>query len=255
MLDDLRPSDYDTDPNSRYRDPVNLGTWSSTSDVDKFLNKYNHDNGYRSATNPLRLGDYVIIQDGTYNVQWVIAGFDMENNQTASDGTVYDNGYGICMVPQVQLTSGKWNTSNTTGGYKSSYMHTTVLPDIVSKLQTIFGSHIVNRNVLLSSNVSGNNSNAYAWTTAYATLMSIGQMNGTFAANNTKYDDGEANYKLPIFDHEEFKIGSNFWVRNVRSSNYVGSGNTYAWFVNTSGNFDAKLVSESVGVRPLIYIR
>ena len=223
--------------------------------MDKFLNKYNHDNGYRSATIPLRLGDYVTIQDGTYNVRWIVAGFDMEHNQTAADGTVYDNGYGICMVPQDQITTGKWNTSNTTGGYKSSQIHTTNLPGIVSTLQNVLGSHIVSRNVLLSSNVSGNNSNAYTWTTAYATLMSIGQMNGTFASNNTKFDDGEANYKLPVFNFIEFKTGSNFWVRNVRSSNYVGSGNTYAWFTNTSGSLDAKLVSEFSGVRPLIYLR
>ena len=153
------------------------------------------------------------------------------------------------MIPQTQVTTDKWNTSNTTaGGYKSSYMHSTVLPGIVTKLKTILGSHIVNRNVLLSSSTDGNYSNAYTWTTAYATLMSIGQMTGTFAANRNKYDDGEANYKLPIFNSKDFKTGSLFWSRGVTSSDG-------AWSVNSDGSLGGDLTSYSLGVRPLIYLR
>ena len=197
----------------------------------------------------MRTGNYVTIQDGTYNAVWEIAGFDMESNQDAADGTTFDNGYGICMIPKTKVTTGQWNPSNTTtGGYKSSYMHTTVLPNIVTKLKTILGSHIVQRNVLLSSSVSGNNSNAYTWTTAYATLMSIGQMTGNFAANNTKYDDGEANYKLPIFNSKKYKTGSRFWSRGV-------AGYSSAWLVEDDGSIDNYDTSYSVGVRPLIYLR
>ena len=174
----------------------------------------------------------------------------MESNQDAADGTVYDNGYGICMIPQTQLTTARWNTSNTTaGGYKSSYMHTTVLPEIVTKLQTILGSHMVNRNVLLSSSVSGSSADAYTWTTAKATLMSIGQMNGTFAENNTKYDDGEANYKLPVFNFKDFKTGQSFWSRGVKDS-YYG-----AWIVYRDGSLTSSLTHGSCDVRPLIYLR
>lgn len=251
LIEDLRPADYDTDPNSRYNDNCsNLGTWSSISDVDKFFTKYSNANGYKSITNPLRLGDYVTIQDGTYNAQWIIAGFDMEAGRAAADGTTYNNSYGICFIPKTQVTTGWWNdTSTTTGGYKSSKMHNTVLPSIVEKLQTILGSHIVQRNVLLSSNTNGNNSNSYTWTTAYATLMSIGQMTGIFASNYNKYDDGEANYKLPIFNFTEFGIGSNFWSRGVYSSGG-------AWYIDSnngiSGNYYA---SNSFGVRPMIYLR
>ena len=238
-------------PNDRNYTSTNLGTWSSVSDVDTFFSRFNRSNNYKDGIE-LRVGNYVTIQDGTYNAIWEIAGFDMENNQLAADGTVYDNGYGICMIPQTKVTSGKWNTSNTTtGGYKSSYMHTTVLPGIVTKLKTILGSHIVNRNVLLSSSIGGiseSSANAYTWTTAYATLMSIGQMNGTFAARNTKYDDGEANYKLPIFNSKDFKTGSHFWSRGVE-----GSG--IAWYVSNSGSLSGGNTSNAIGVRPLIYLR
>ena len=249
LIEELRPGDYITPSNQRYSNVDNLGIWRTTADVDAFFEKYNHDNDYRSVVNVLRLGNYVTIQDGTYNVDWEIAGFDMEYNQTAADGTIYNNGYGICFIPKTQVTTGKWNTSNTTsGGYKSSNMHNTVLPGIVTKLKNVLGNHIVNRNVLLSSTVTGDKSSAYTWTTAYATLMSIGQMTGAFASNSNKYDDGEANYKLPLFNYESFKTGSSFWSRGVSS----GAG---AWFVYSDGNISDYNAGNTSGVRPLIYLR
>ena len=179
----------------------------------------------------------------------------MESNQLAADGTVYDNGYGICMIPQTQLTTEQWNIGDTvTGAYKSSTMHNTHLPGIVTKLQNVLGTHIVQRNVSLSSSVDGDyHSNAYTWTTAYATLMSIGQMTGTFAANWNKYDDGEANYKLPIFDSKDFKTGSVFWTRGVWG--YATYYNYSAWHVDGDGGVNISNVRASNGVRPLIYIR
>ena len=217
--------------------------------MDTFLSTYNHANGYSNGTIKLTCGNTVTIQDGTYNAQWMIAGFDVEHNQVAADGTIYDNGYGIALVPVTQLTTGKWNTSNTTsGGYKSSYMHNTTMPTVATNLQKVLGSHLVQRNVLLSSSVSSS-SNAYTWTTAYCTLMSIGQMTGTFASNNNQYDDGEADYKLPVFDKTEFKTGSDFWSRCVADS-------SSAWRVYSGGSlgYDYR-ASFSCGVRPLIYIR
>ena len=237
-----------TSANERYV-AKNLGTWSSISDVDTFLSRFNHANDYKDGDVELALGNYVTIQDGTYNAQWVIAGFDMEYNQTSADGNKYDNGLGICMIPQTHVTTGMWNPSNTTtSGYAYSYMHTTTLPDIVTKLNNVLGSHIVQRNVLLSNSINGNNANAYTWTTTYATLMSIGQMTGNFAANNTKYDDGEANYKLPIFNSKEYKTGSYFWSRCIRDSGGP-------WRVTTDGNFDSYSASIAFGIRPLIYLR
>ena len=251
LIEDLRPGDYNTEPNSRYNNGESLGIWTSVSDVDKFFAKYNNANGYKSTTRPLRLGDYVTIQDGTYNAQWMIAGFDMEAGRAAADGTTYNNGYGICFVPKTQVTTATWNASNTLdGAYKSSTIHTSYLPGIVTKLQGVLGSHLIQRNVLLSNSVDGSyHSNAYTWTTAYATLMSIGQMNGSFAANTNKYDDGEANYKLPVFNFMEFKTGSAFWSRGV-----WGDGNS-AWRVYGGGSVSTSNVNGTNGVRPLIYLR
>ena len=178
----------------------------------------------------------------------------MEAGRAAADGTTYNNGYGICFVPRTQLTTAKWNSNTLTGAYMSSTMHTTHLPNTVTKLQTILGSHLIQRNVLLSSSVdSSYHSNAYTWTTAYATLMSIGQMTGTFTANSNKYDDGEANYKLPVFNFTSFSTDSHFWSRGVWG--YSGGGYC-AWLVSSSdGSISNFSVGSARGVRPLIYLR
>ena len=219
------------------------------------MSRFEHANDYKDGDVELALGNYVTIQDGTYNAVWMIAGFDMEYKQTAADGTTFNNGLGICLIPQTQVTTGKWGTSNIiTGGYKPSTMHTTHLPGIVTKLQGVLGSHIVHRNVLLSSSIDGScHSNAYTWTSAYATLMSIGQMTGTFAANTNKYDDGEANYKLPIFNSKGYVTSSYFWTRGVQGTS--GDGYYRAWIVDAEGSIGFSNVGATLGVRPLIYLR
>ena len=238
------PSIDTTDPNTRY-ESKNIGTWSSLSDVDTFFSTYTHENNYTG----LSLGNYVTIQDGTYNAVWEIAGFDMEHNQTAADGSTYDNGYGICMIPKTSVDERPWdNSAETPDGYILSDMHTTTLPTIVTKLKTVLGTHVVNRNVLLSSSITSSGSNVYTWTTADATLMSVGQCTGTFASHNNKYDDGEANYKLPLFNYENYVTASGFWFRGI----YDDYG---AWVVYSDGYTIDDCVEYSYGVRPLIYLR
>ena len=134
-------------------------------------------------------------------------------------------------------------------------MHNTVLPNIVNTLKTVLGTHVVNRNVLLSSSVRKGLSTAYTWTTADATLMSGAQLTGTFASNSNKYDDGEANYKLPLFNYEDFWIDSNFWVRGLGSMYGSGAGLVaYNSYIGT-GMIGYGNASTADWVRPLIYLR
>ena len=232
----------------------NLGTWSSASDVDTFLSRFNHNSFYSDGDTTLALGNYVTIQDGTYNVDWEIAGFDMEYNQTADDGTVYDNGYGICLIPKTYVTRGQWNyPATTSGGYISSNTHISVLPNIVTTLSGIFENHIVNRNVLLSNSTGSSSglSKSYVWTTTHASLMSGTQLRGTSEELlENRYDEGEANYKLPLFDYENYWYGEAYWLRTVSSVRgaWIVSTNQYGGFVSTN-------VSGTYGFRPLIYIR
>ena len=248
------------DPNKRY-ESKSLGTWSSVSDVDTFLSQYTHENNYEG----LSLGNYVTLPGYFENEDWVIAGFDMESGQLAADGTVYDNGYGICMIPRTTIedNSYTWSDNTLIGGYLKSKMHTYQLPNVIDRLKDIIGSHIVNRNVLLSSKVGdywGNTpySINYTWATSDATLMSIGQMTGTFAQHTSKYDDGEANYKLPLFNYENYYVDTySLWTRNIKSTT---ENSNYVFIINKSSasnriGYTTVRTDMNMRKRPLIYIR
>lgn len=243
------------DPNKRY-ESKNLGTWSSATDISTFLSRFNHDNLYKDGDTELSIGNYVTI---AYNSrEWVIAGFDCEHNQTAADGTVYDNGYGICLVPKTAIKyQAPWAYSNTiTGAYKSSYMHRTILPELATDMDNVLGSNIVNRNVLLSTSVDSNNhANSYSWTNAKFTLMSVCQLTGTSASHHTKYDDGEANYKLPLFNYESCNTGRYYWLRNIHGTFPTNTSAYTAFCISNSGSIDYNNVTGGLDLRPMIYIR
>ena len=244
-----RPIDTST-PNTRYKSQ-NLGTWSSVEDVNTFLYLCNHDTGYYGAT----IGSYVTIVDGTYNKEWVIAGFDMEYNHQASDGNIKDNGYGICLIPKKSLGNAKW-CNNTINGYNGSTINDITLPTVANNLKKVLGDHLVLRNVLLSSSIGSNYyASAYTWTTAYCTLMSTGQVTGKFASNRNKYDDGEANYKLPLFNYETWSFDEWAWLRGIYGHYEGGTYNDGVYGLNTSGVSGYNICTGSRGLRPLIYIR
>ena len=244
-----RPIDSST-PNTRYKSQ-NLGTWSSVSDVDNFLYSCCHNTGYYGAT----IGSYVTIKDGVYNKEWVIAGFDCEKNHKASDGNTKDNGYGICLIPKKSLGNYVWDSNSTEKGYGGSEINKNTLPVVANNLRKVLGNHLVQRNVLLSNSRDSSSpwyTNGYAWTTAYCTLMSIGQVTGTFASNKNKYDDGEANYKLPLFNYETWSFDAWAWLRGLYGNfSYVG----VVYGLTTSGGSDWHYCNGSYGLRPLIYIR
>lgn len=243
------------DPNNRRYSNTSLGTWSSISDVDAFFSRFNRNTIYKDGDTKLSVGNYIKIQDGTHNIEWEIAGFDLEHNQYASDDTLYDNRYGICLIPKTYIGSYKWNdlSNSVAGAYNASLPHTTYLPTYASNLQTVLGSHLIQRNVLLSNGVSNHISSGYVWTTAYATLMSVGQMTGTFGANNNKYDDGEASYKLPIFNTKSIKTGSVFWTRCVYGNYNSSSRRVFA--IDADGNVTSYAASAFATYRPMIYLR
>lgn len=248
-------------PNKQY-ESKNLGSLSSISDVDTFLSRFNHDNLYNDGETRLALGNYITINTGgvTNGLKWEIAGFDLEHNQTAADGTVYDNGYGICLIPVEGTYNVNWTHRQDYLGYKGSYIHSTVVSNICTDITNIFGSHIVNRNVLLSNSVSTSSpyySNGYTWTMAKGTLMSVGQLTGSFTRHSTKYDDGEANYKLPLFDYENYYTGRNFWTRGLTGTSRDGS--YYIWTVTGDEFYEFGIqriyYDETCITRPMIYIR
>ena len=211
-----------TDPNTRYDNTSDnlVYTISSLSDADKFCKMYTHNRNYTG----LKLGNRIQINDGTRTSTWTIVGFDLEHNRQASDGTTYDNGYGIYMMSSYDAFNSPscWHSNDTSlTAYMYSNIHTYTLINIVNKIRNVLGDHIVNRNVLLSSNFSNRDifknmcTSAYTWTTSYSTLLTAYNSTGTIGEyGGTVYDQGEANYKLPLFNYNsQSDLVHNSWIR------------------------------------------
>ena len=255
------PTDFNAYPHNGIYRGKNLGTFTSTAELETFLSDHEVTTGNFTD---LYLGDYFTIQDGTYNANWMIAGFDTEFYKgwldNSSNPTPYITQHHITLIPRVPLFNAQMNSTNTTsGGYKGSAMHTSTLPTVVSNLQTVLGTHLLKRYALLSSAVDTTRSNMYGtaggasssweWTEVYATLPSEMQIYGSTVWSSSGYDTGEACMKLPVFNFINYVQFSRwtFWLRGVASSSYFchagSSGYARAW--------DA---SDSNGVRPVICI-
>lgn len=241
------------DHNSHYRGK-DLGTITS-SNIDSFLSEHEVSTG---KFTDIYVGDKITIWDGTYNKVWVVAGLDTEYNR----GDTALATHHISLIPETYLITARMNASNTTeGGYTSSEMHTTTLPTIVTNLQNALGTHLLKRRVLLTTSISTTaasgagagwvgSSNNWAWTDAYATLMSEVQVYGAAVFGSSGYDVGEACQQLPIFKFiNHVRLARvRFWLRAVTSAT------TFA-FADGNGSAGSYYASHSdVGVRPLIVI-
>ena len=216
-------------PNTRYDNTSDnvIYTINSISDADKFCKMYTHNRNYTG----LKLGHHVIINDGQFSSDWRIVGFDLEHNRQASDGTTYDNGYGIYMISSyhtIGYTYGRTNSSiedKLLTPYIDSYIHNNILNgSIANNLKTVLGDHLINRRVLLSSIVSPDNiagTTAYTWTTAYSALANEYNILG-HNSTSTIYDTGESNYKLPIFNYTNAEdVLYKSWLRSCRWNEYM----------------------------------
>ena len=255
------PTDFNAYPHNGIYRGKNLGTFTSTAELETFLS--NHEIATGNFTD-LYLGDYFTIQDGTYNANWMIAGFDTEFYKgwlvAGSSDVQWINQHHITLIPRIPLFNAQMNSTNTTsGGYKGSAMHTSTLPTVVSNLQTVLGTHLLKRYALLSNAVDTTRSNmfgtaegassSFGWTEVYATLPSEVQIYGSAIWSSSGYDTGEACMKLPVFNfinHIQVSRWA-FWFRGVASSsNFCGASDSS--HATTWG------ASDSHGVRPVICI-
>lgn len=223
-----------------------LGT-ITVDNVENFFTTHEISN---SKFTDLFLGDTFIIKDGTYNVRWVIAGFNTEYNK---GDTALQKGH-ISVIPATHITTSYMNDTNTTvGGYKGSYMHTTKLPEITSNLENVLGNHILTHRCLVSNAVSadalGNGgvgwkgaSSGWEWTDCKLTLMTEVQVYGATIFSSGGYDIGEGANKLPIFNFiNHCQLGRYwFWLRSVASStdfcNAGSYGLAYCYGASLVGN-------------------
>ena len=230
-----------------------LGSISSVSEADSFFGQFSSSNDWKG----LSLGNYITINDGTYNKVWMIA--DFNGNLNKGDSSIGTKSIGLIPRSEGLLTSYMNSTNTTKGGFVGSYMWKTTIPAVNTNLQKVLGSHLLKRRCLLSNsiNTSGaspavagwtGGSNGWAWTDAYACLMSEVQVYGSSVFGGG-YDVGEACYKLPVFNFINFNEYGRayFWLRAVTSSTVFASA-------TNDGSAGGDGASYSLWVRPLIYV-
>lgn len=229
----------------------NLGTFTSVAEIEAFLSDHKVSTG---EFEDLYLGDYFTIQDGTYNKEWEIAGFDHYLHKGDTDFTTHH----IVLIPKTNLTTSYMNSSNTTsGGYAGSYMHKTVIPTVNTNLTKVLGSHLLTRRALLTTSMStslasmagaGNTgaSNNWAWSDVKACLASEVEIYGSMVLSSSLYDVGEACEKLPLFNFKGHSHArENYWLRAVYTDTTFCIA--YAYGLATHD-----YASHVLGVRPLI---
>ena len=250
MVDAINPGGFSA--NAFYRGK-NLGTITS-SNIASFVTSHGLATGAYTDIYP---GDYFTIQDGTYNVEWMVAGCGIQHNKGDTA-----NAHGIEVIPRAQgfAYGTQMNSSNTTaGGYKGSAMFTFLRDTVAPKLSAVLGSHLLDQQCLLSKTVDTSKasqqstwtgiSSDWEWTSVKCVLMSEPQVYGGPVFGGP-FDVGEANQQLPVFrfiSPVEFGRGY-FWLRAVASS-------TYFALCGSLGNANYSGASNTwICVRPLIRI-
>ena len=228
-----------------------IATFNSVSDVESFLTAHNVSTGQFTG---LKVGQTITITDGTYNVDWIIAGFDTNYQKGYKSSSDHPDGvtnHHIALIPKTYVTNASMNDNNvTTGGYMGSKMYTTTLPTIVTALQTVLSTHLLEQCSLLTNAVTDGKSSGWTWATTaiYATLMSEANVYGSPMIGNY-FDQGIDTMKLPIFNFIPTTYTGRFyfWLRSVASASDFVDVNTYG----ICGTYSA---SHSLGVRPLILL-
>ena len=232
----------------------NFGTFTSVSAVQQFLSDHGVSTG---LFNDLYIGDYFKIQDGTYNVEWEIAGFDTYLHKGDSDFATHH----LALIPKTNLTISKMNdTNDTTGGYYNSYMHQSVIPTIDTNLATILGNHLLARRALLSNAMNKDltsgagagwmgSTTGWSWYTVKSCLMSEVAVYGSNVFSSSFHDIGEDCERLPIFQFKGHSYTRQwFWLRAVASGSHFAHAG-YGGYPDTGNASNA-----GGGVRPLICV-
>ena len=215
------------------------------------------DNSYKD----LYLGDYFTIQDGTYNVDWMVAHFDyFMNYHGAGDNWTLE---GVVLIARTNVTSSIMNsTATTAGGYKASNAHTIVCPAIATALQTVLGNYLLDIPALVSKSINANSpsmagsgitgcTNDVDSVTTKCILPNEVQICGTTIGSSSAYDVGEANHRLAVFNFISTNhvrgLHFTFWLRSIINSTQFITVDSFGFTSRADAN-------KEYTIRPIIYI-
>lgn len=230
-----------------------IDTWNSVSDVEAFLTAHEVSTGKFTG---LKVGQRIKINDGTYNKTWVIVGVDLDYKLgNSSNLPPYQSNHHICLIPFEYLFYDSMNDTQTvTGGYKGSKMYTTTLPTVVSKLQTVLSTHLLQQYLKITNTASSSGgATLVSNENAYASLMTECQVVGCPLVG--KYlDQGFNTMKLPLFNFRPAHLRTDdpcyFWLRSVSTV----SSNSFACMENGAISSCEANNSQRNVVRPYIIV-
>jgi hypothetical protein len=199
----------------------NLGTVTS-SNIDSFVSTHEI---YTGKFTDLYLGDYFTLQDGTYNIEWMIAGFDWGYNMGTS--SMYVTDHAICVIPRGNgvLTAAYNDTDTTDNGYIYSKLHADIIggdQGLVNHFtNNVLGNHLVNGLLSGVSATSGGTPTRMFFGIGPMVLPMQSELFGTsnipLYISNAGVNDRYSIGKLPVFNFISPNMFSNgtFWINGV----------------------------------------
>ena len=208
------------------------------------------------------IGDYFSINGSNY----VIAGINYKKNHGATKGlgnhlVLMPSGWSKTstqeLSPDNTTTHYMQDTDTTAGGFEGTKLYKTYLPQIQTKLESDFGSHLITFETIVSNHVDDSGApDQGEWRNVKVGIPNEVMIYGTtLNGNNTKSswsNIGEEDSQLPLMRLNDAERCNNragsFWLRDIHSA----SGFAYAY-----GNGGGSWANASVtwnGVRAFFLI-
>jgi hypothetical protein len=234
--------------NNYYRGK-NLGTLTS-SDIDDFCTEHEITQG---NFKDLYLGDYFVLQDGTYNVEWMIAAFDYTFNYNKSS-TAHITNHAIAIIPRgAGIEKRRFHSSDvTTSGIRFSELGEFLYGSFKSHFAEFLGDH-VGEGMVSMSNAADADGVATGMTTGTAPVVIPCEVEffGSITTTKNPNTDCTGKHLLPVFNFiTPYQFSNeNYWLcGNTNGTQYMCTR------LGGAAPFRANATSTDYYVRPMIFI-
>ena len=195
-----------------------------------------------------------------YSTNLRVAGI---NTFSATGSTLFDKPH-IAMIPDDIICKTPMNlTASTSGGYKSSFFHTDIVPALKTHFSEKFGSHLLSRSVLISNGISTTAASmagagmvgctsSSEFSDEAILLPSEVEVFGCTICSSSNIDVGIANRQLPLFRIAPEYITKQrqyYWLSAVADK-------TQFVFVDADGacSYTSADHTPNIGIRPILTI-